>query len=199
MDESRIDSSKLKGLAPAGAGLSPLRAMMARHILLPLLARSLSFDFALGRFVKEGERIAALAEGVEEKLLFKRVLVPPLFGLEENSRYYSVAMVLQHLLDVGSALQARIPKLSRGEKPPKAVRIEDYKPYTDIDADIILRYRRFVAGFRPALLQTLGDTDAPHTHAHPWFGELNPKGWMVMGMVHQIVHRRQIEGILGII
>ncbi len=69
--------------------------------------------------VLEGSKQLDTAEGVEEKLLFKRVLVPPLFGLEENSRYYSVAMVLQHLLDVGSALQARIPKLSRGEKPPK--------------------------------------------------------------------------------
>ena len=33
-------------------------------------------------------------------------------------------------------------------------------------------------------------------HEHPWFGELKAKDWSVMGAIHQVVHRRQIEAII---
>ncbi|WP_456381897.1 hypothetical protein [Hydrogenimonas sp.] len=42
----------------------------------------------------------------------------------------------------------------------------------------------------------MGDIRAPNRYEHPWFGALDPKGWMVMGAIHQTVHRRQIEAIL---
>ena len=196
MDDSRIDSSELKGLAPAGAGLPRGRALLLRYAAFPLLKRLVSFERALSHFEKEGRRAAALCEGLSRERLFGRVMVPPLFGLEENSRYYSPAMVLMHLLIVGQALRERIPRLSRGERPDKEVRIEEYKPYTDIPEDIVKRYRRFVEGFRLTLLENLDDIHAPHRYEHPWFGPLNPKEWMVMGAIHQTVHRRQIEAIL---
>ncbi|WP_456449835.1 hypothetical protein [Hydrogenimonas sp.] len=122
---SDIDSSELKDLAPAGAGLARGRAVFLRYVGFPLLERVVSFDRALDHFEKEGYRAVALCEGLDEERLFTRVLVPPLFGLEENSRYYSSAMVLKHLPVVGTALQERIPRLSRGEKLEREVRIEE--------------------------------------------------------------------------
>lgn len=196
MRESRVDSSEAEGLAPAGAGLSRGRALFLRYAGFPLLNRFISFDRGLDFFEKEGERIVGLAEPLDEEALFTRVMVPPLFGLEENSRYYSVAMVLEHLLIVGNALQNRIPALSRGERLAQEVRIENYKPYTDITPDIVARYRVFVEEFREKLLENMGDIDCENRHEHPWFGPLNPKEWMVMGAIHQIVHRRQIEAVL---
>jgi len=193
--ESRIDSSEAKGLAPAGAGLSKGRALFLRHVGFPLLKRTVSFEWALEHFEREGRRIVELTAPFDEEALFTRVMVPPLFGLEDNSRYYSVAMVLEHLLIVGNALQNRIPALSRGEKLAQEVRIENYKPYTDIGPDVVTRYRAFVGYFREKLLEKMDDIYRENRHEHPWFGPLNPKEWMVMGAIHQTVHRRQIEAI----
>jgi len=196
MNDSRIDSSTAAGLAPAGAGLSKGRALFLRHIGFPLLKRVISFERALARFEKEGWRIVALCNRLDEARLFERVLVPPLFGLEENSRFYSVAMTVAHLHTVGLALERRIPALSRGERFAQEVRIEDFKPYREIPADVVEQYARFIENFRKNLTQNLGDIYLNNRYEHPWFGPLNPKEWMVMGMIHQIVHRRQIEAIL---
>jgi len=194
--DSRIDSSSLKNLAQAGAGLPKGRAVFLRYVGFPILKRAVSFDRALNHFVKEGERSVKLAERIDTEIFFERVMVPHLFGLEENSRYYSIAMVLEHLHIVGMALQTRIPILSRGEKLSREVKIEEYKPYTQIGFDVIDRYRDFIVHFRENLLKNLGDIHGKNRHEHPWFGALNPKEWMVMGAIHQTVHRRQIEAIL---
>lgn len=192
------DSKEIKGLAPAGAGLPAAKVFLARNIMFPLLRRTVSFQKAVDIFESQGRIIVSLSEPLSEETLFERVMVPPLFGLEENSRYYSVAMVLKHLLTVGEALKNRIPALSREEVPEKEVHIEDFKPYGDMEEDIVERYSRFIEGFKKSLVENLADIDSPATYAHPWFGELDVKGWMVMGMVHQIVHRRQIEAILAL-
>lgn len=196
MKRMEKDSRDLKGLAPAGAGLSPGRAFLAKRLLFPMLKRTITFPKALDIFTAQGRRVVKTSAALSEEELFERVMVPPLFGLEENSRYYSTAMVIKHLLTVGEALRDRIPALSRGEVPKREVKIEDYKPYTELDDDIVERYAEFIEGFKESLLSNLADIDSPSTYAHPWFGELDVKGWMVMGMVHQIVHRRQIDAIV---
>ncbi len=184
------------GLAPAGAGLPPVRLFLAKRVLMPLLRSVFTFEKALERFELEGQKIVASSRPLDRKRLFERVLVEPLFGLEDNSRYYSVAMVLEHLLRVGEALESRLPLMSCGEVPKREVRIEAYKPYVLIDEDIVNRYSLFIEGFADKIKREIDDIDSCVTYAHPWFGPLDLKGWMVMGMVHQIVHRRQIEAIL---
>jgi hypothetical protein len=137
-----------------------------------------------------------MASSLTHEQLFERVLVPRLFGLEDNSRYYSVAMVIEHLLIVGKALQVRIPILSQGRKLEGHVKIEDVKPYTEIDAHIISEFQTFLSSYRKKLEANLGDIHIDNTSEHPWFGAFNPKQWSILGMVHQIVHRRQIEAII---
>ena len=124
------------------------------------------------------------------------MLVPKLFGLEDNSRYYSVAMVIEHLLIVGKALQTRIPTLSQGKTLSNQVTIEEVKPYTEIDKNIVAQFERFMADHREELEKNLGDIHIDNRSDHPWFGAFNPKQWSILGMVHQIVHRRQIEAIV---
>jgi len=186
----------LPQLDQAGAGISPSRRWMGKYILFPLLRRSLTWDRTWKLYEKEGKKILRLAKSLDHEELFERVLVPPLFGLEDNSRYYSVAMVLIHLLIVGEALVQRIPVLSRGIKLSDRVKIEDVKPYTEIPEDIVERFERFLQSYRRRLERNLGDIHIDNTTPHPWFGKLNPKGWSTLGMVHQIVHRRQIETIV---
>ncbi len=186
----------VKELGKAGGGISVVKRTMATYLLFPLLNRLLSWDKAWEIYDKEGQKILDLTVGLTHEQLFRRVLIPPLFGLEDNSRYYSVAMVTEHLLSVGTALMTRIPLLSRGEKLGRNVQITDVKPYKEIDEHILGDFAEFLASYRVQMENDIGDIHIDNTSAHPWFGEFNPKQWSVLGMVHQIVHRRQIEAIL---
>jgi len=197
MNNSTKDSQELiKDLGEAGGGLSSGRAFLLRYLGFPLLNSIVSWERALDIFEKEGEKVLSLARSMEKSKLFERVLVPKLFGLEDNSRYYSVAMVLEHLLVVGTALQNRIPSLSQGKKLDKEIKIEDYKPYMEIDNTIIDQYEIFLHGFRKEVEDNIDNIYLENRHEHPWFGELKAKDWSVMGAIHQMVHRRQIEVII---
>ena len=200
MQHNTIDSEKLiEGLGKAGGGLSRSRAFVLKHIAFPLLNPLISWERALTIFEAEGEKIVHLASQLPQEKLFERVLVPKLFGLEDNSRYYSVAMVLRHLLTVGLALQTRIPVLSEGKSLQKEVKIEEYKPYMDIDEDIAGIYKDFLLHFRTNIENDLGNIYLNNRHEHPWIGELRAKDWAVMGAIHQIVHRRQLEAIIQVL
>jgi len=197
MNKSTQDSQELiAGLGKAGGGLSSGRAFFLRHVGFPFLNSIVSWERALDIFEKEGEKVLSFARSMEKDTLFERVLVPKLFGLEDNSRYYSVAMVLEHLLVVGNALQNRIPMLSQGKSVDQEIKIEDYKPYMEIDESIIEQYESFLHGFRKELEENIDNIYLENRHEHPWFGELKAKDWSVMGAIHQVVHRRQIEAII---
>jgi len=191
------DSAQLvKDLEKAGAGISSPKRLAAKHIMFPLLNHFISWEKAWDIYDAEGEKIVRMASSLTHEQLFERVLVPKLFGLEDNSRYYSVAMVIEHLLIVGKALQVRIPILSQGEKLEGDVQIEDVKPYTEISENIVKEFQTFLSSYRENLETNLGDIHIDNTSEHPWFGEFNPKQWSILGMVHQVVHRRQIEAII---
>jgi len=191
------DSSQIiKTLEKAGTGISAPKRLAARYVMFPFLNHLISWEKAWDIYDKEGEKIVRMASSLSQEHLFERVLIPRLFGLEDNSRYYSVAMVIEHLLIVGKALQVRIPILSQGKELKGHVKIEDVKPYTEIDVNIIEEFQTFLSSYREKLQAHLENIHIDNTSAHPWFGEFNPKQWSILGMVHQIVHRRQIEAII---
>ena len=193
----QTDSQEIiKELDKSGAGLSPTRVFLAKHIFIPTLNRFLSWEKAWDIFDKEGKKIIALASTLNKEQLFERVLVPKLLGLEDNSRYYSVAMSIEHLHMVGGALQIRIPILSKGKKINKSIKIEDVKPYKEIDENVVKNFEEFLNTYREKLEKNIVDVYIDNTSTHPWFGEFNPKQWSILAAVHQIVHRRQIEAIL---
>jgi len=185
----------IETLDRAGGGISASKRLLAKHLMFPLLNKTVSWEKAWDIYDKEGEKILTLVSSLDHEQLFKRILVPKLFGLEDNSRYYSVAMVLTHLLSVGNAFQTRIPVLSRGEKLDGHVAIEDVKPYTQRDEEIVAHFKEFMGSYREKLEENIDDIHIDNTSEHPWFGAFNPKEWSILGMVHQTVHRRQIEAI----
>jgi len=189
----------IKELGKSGGGISSLKVCLVKYLMFPLLNKFISWEKAWDIFDNEGQKIIELSQSISKDKLFERVLVPKLFGLEDNSRYYSIAMTLEHLHTVGGALQIRIPILSRGKKLKNDVKIEDVKPYKEIDENIVAEYNEFLSTYRKKLEKNIDDINIDNTSPHPWFGEFNPKQWSVLAMVHQIVHRRQIEAILKII
>ena len=194
--DNRDSQEYIKDIGKAGGGLSTGRAYFLRHFGFPFVNAVISWNRALTIFESEGKKMIHLARSLSKEKLTERMLVPHLFGLEDNSRYYSVAMVLKHVLTVGNALQNRVPLLSQGKELDKEVKIEDYKPYEEIDMSIIDDYEVFLNRFKETMEAEVEDIYLDNRHEHPWFGNLKAKEWVVMGAIHQIVHRRQMEAII---
>jgi hypothetical protein len=183
-------------LDKAGKGLPAIDALLLKYVGFPVLKRLLSWDRGMELFEREGQRILHDVKGLDESVLFKKVLIPKTTGIEDNSRYYSPAMVLWHLIYVGETIRDGIISLSRKEQLDFVVKIENFKPFVDIGSNIVNDYEAFLEGYRSTIEENAGDRYIGNYHAHPWFGPLNPHQWVIMSAVHQVVHRRQLGNIL---
>ena len=193
------DSAAAPKLAPPGAGLPLLQRLYARFYLGPYVAAKADWDESLRSFARETERILTLVEGVPAETLTHRTLVPPQQGLEDSSRFWSIAMTLDHLVIVGEAIVAGVIQLAKGEKPLGKVSIADVKPRPpgETGAAAIARFREFTAEAPARFEREARDRDSAVTHEHPWFGPFTARQWIWLLGVHQGIHGRQIQAILS--
>lgn len=193
-DEDKNIQSRLES---AGKGLPAVEALSLKYILFPLLKVLVPWNLAMRIFESIGTKILDEVKQLDEPTLFRKVLIPRIFGIEDNSRYYSPAMVLLHLIYVGAAIQEGIISLSKNESLDFVVKIANFKPFAEISPGIVNEYETFLKGYRRTLEADVRDKHARKYHAHPWFGPLNPHQWLVMSAVHQWVHARQLRKIQG--
>jgi hypothetical protein len=184
-------------LEKAGIGLPKFQTLFLRYIAFPMLRGTLSWEKGLEIFEKEGRKVLTLVQDLDQEMMNTKVLVPKLFGIEDNSRYYSAAMVIWHLTYVGNVINQGIISLSRGEQLDFTVKIENFKPFVEIGADVTEEYRQFLESYGTNLDNRVWDRFIQNYDAHPWFGPLNPHGRLVLSAVHQWVHRRQLENIIA--
>ena len=182
-------------LAAPGAGLPPVQAFMLRHVLFPAFCRTTSWDEALGLFLREGERVAAAARSLAPEALQTRVLIRAPMGIEDSSRYWSAAMVLEHLIEVGSRVATGVVELTHGQAASVKADIAEVKPKGGGDSDIVAAYRAFLEDYADKVTHRAGDRAARLTAPHPWFGDLTAQRWVCLGALHQQIHRRQMERI----
>ncbi len=194
--QTKEDEQIQNGLESAGNGLPSIDALFLKHIGFPILKSIVSWDRGMQIFEHEGKKIIDSLKGLDREVLFNRVLIPKTLGIEDNSRYYSPAMVLWHLIYVGEVIQQGIISLSKGEKLNFTVKIENFKPFVEIENDILERYESFLFDYRNTIESSVKDKYIKNYHAHPWFGPLNPHQWVIMSAIHQVVHGRQLKRIL---
>lgn len=130
--------------------------------------------------------------------LNRNFLVPRLQGPEDLSRYWSVAMTVEHLNIVGHNIRKMIQNLSDGEIPKRVARTEDVKPQGIANpAEVRLRFVEFLAesAAEEKNLPPIKRGDGGKSQ-HPWFGPLDSFQWHRLLGMHQRIHRRQIEEIL---
>ncbi len=183
-------------LESAGKGLPTIDALFLKYAAFPVLKTFTSWNMGMRLFEHEGKRILHSACELDSDTLFRKVLISKTFGIEDNSRYYSPAMVLWHLIYVGNTIQEGIIALSKGEELDFVVKIENFKPFVEIDPDIVSQYEAFLSSYRHIIEENVVDRYIRKYHAHPWFGPLNPHQWLVMSAIHQWVHGRQLRKIL---
>lgn len=194
-------SSTEPELDKPGAGLPLVELVVAKYIMFPMLRDLTSKEKAIGVFAEETEKIIELIAQLKPDLLTERRLIPRLKGLEDSSRYWSVAMTIEHLVIVGGGITQVIFDLSKNggsKRPPRGT--ADVKPNPDVDAQqIIIKFQQmsdtFIAEMKPLDITAFPSATFPH----PWFGQLNAHGWLTLAGMHQRIHRRQIEKIISLL
>lgn len=85
--------------------------------------------------------------------------------------------------------------LSKNEKPDFVVKIENFKPFVEINHNIVYEYEMFLKAYRRTIEANVKDKYIRNYRVHPWFGPLNPHQWLIMSAIHQSVHGRQLRKI----
>lgn len=184
-------------LAKPGTGLPLVEWLVAKYIIFPNRFRSTTIEQAIEQFEDESKKIIELISGLDDEQLTQRRLIARLQGLEDSSRFWSVAMTIQHLNIVGEGMLGIIVSLSRGKNELPLRGIADVKPSIDVDAqDAIANFKKLTENFGRLARKIDFEKHCGLKHPHPWFGPLNAREWTLFAAPHQAIHRKQIEQII---
>ncbi|NTV72036.1 MAG: DinB family protein [Azonexaceae bacterium] len=182
-------------LAPPGAGLPWLERWFSRTLLQTL--RVFLSNGALTRWLRrETETVLTLAASLPEAQASQPVLVPRVTGLEDSSRSWSANMVLQHLVIVDTGIRELAEALADDTAFARELRIAEVKPEPTAGAEQHARLRAAVDDYA-RLIESLGDLRSTLRHTHPWFGQLDLRGWHTLAAMHTMAHRRQMQHIVA--
>jgi hypothetical protein len=182
-------------LAPPGAGIPAHIRWFGTWVTRPVVNRG-SWDTFRRRFATYAGIFRREVTSLDEAALAPRVLVPRLFGLEDSSRYWSVAMTVRHVSIVSQLVASLIIRLSHGEKIDATVSIAGVKPEATIrPAEALTEFFAFADRGLDEIEAGVGDRRSAATHVHPWFGPLNARGWFWLLGTHTWVHLRQVRRI----
>ncbi len=197
LDAPKLDEPKLD---KPGAGLPFIEWAVAKYIVFPRRFKNSSKEKALADFAEQSDKILKLARGLSSEQLIERRLIPRLQGLEDSSRYWSVAMTLDHLTIVGNLMSQAVIELSKGNNSLKVVGTAEVKPGAAADAARSLKdFEEMTERFLLEVGKANIDVRSKVTHPHPWFGPLNAYQWLVFAAPHENIHRQQIEAIVALL
>lgn len=185
-------------LAPPGAGIPWPQKVILKLIVAPFVANRTDWSTSEERFKKITNKILHEVSSLTEEQLNLRVLVPPQRGLEDSSRFWSIAMTLEHLVIVGRAIVEGISLFGKGEIPQSPVDIAKVKPFGKISSlDSLDLFKKFTLEEYPKFVSALTEQQKNSSvkFEHPWFGHLNSKQWFWLLSVHQGIHLEQIRAI----
>lgn len=181
-------------LAPPGAGLPFFELLIARILFRRRVRTGNSAAFT-ARFVAERERIRGLVRDCAPPRGARRVLIRRVRGLEDSSRYWSVAMTLDHLRIVNGEMAKVIRALTAGTVPPGRASTAAVKPDPGVSMAVAPLYEESC----DTLLAAVANVPSQGTEVkfpHPWFGPMDASAWHALSGSHMAIHRVQIERIL---
>lgn len=184
--------------SPAGTGLPPLEMFLQRNLIFPLICRLTSFEGALALFEKESHSLIMHVSRLAPLARERRILVPRLPAIEDCSRFWSAAMVLEHLIISGSSIKNVVQHLAEGRQPAGAASIAAVKPRGELAGEACVdSFIEFNSQFLNAMHAVRSVKQTRASFSHPWFGQLTLKQWVCLAAIHQRIHRRQVEAIIS--
>lgn len=136
--------------------------------------------------------LAALAGVTDDQARFR----PPGAGAATDAEEsWSIAEVLRHLIQAEEGVAGRVARLARGEPAetsvPGALGGHADTPLPGLIEALAASRRRL----RAVVKSISGNGRLDTTVAHPFYGELNCRGWLALWARHEASHVRQIEQI----
>ncbi len=183
-------------LQEPGAGLPFFEWLVSKYWVVNRMPYQMSWDETQAFFDREGQKAVKVFESIPSVLREKRILIDRITGIEDSSRYWSPAMVLEHLIIVGALMSEGVIMLSRGVAPESPIGVADVKPLGGTAADqSIALFLEFLATTSHRMAAEVQDRESKTCLAHPWFGSLDLRQWHWLMAAHQRVHRKQLEAI----
>jgi hypothetical protein len=184
-------------LAPPGAGVA--RAQRAYGWVLVRVAAACPIGVVLSKLERVSASLVALCPTGGEagaELAVRRVLVRRMTGIEDSSRFWSGAMVLEHLTIVGVKVKELVTELSQGRPSSWVLRTQDVKPAgVQTRAESVAAFEGMVRDFVACVRGMGRGLSSPTLHQHPWFGPLRCRQWVAFVMLHHMVHVPQMRAI----
>lgn len=177
-----------------GAGLPYVESLIVKYFVGKFVSKRDSWEELNRRFENVYREILESVRGVDAKDAVKKVLIKRIQGLEDSSRFWSIAMTVEHLLIVGEAMKKVVIELSHGRELAGEVKIADVKPKGSESWELLLpRFETFVSTALAEINSKVGDRRSQTTKFHPWFGPINAHQWFWLLSAHGRIHLRQIR------
>jgi hypothetical protein len=182
---------KKHNLQAPGSGLPTFENLFIKTVLVPLGRLFLGWKSARVWLNHELKSIEKMIKGLSEEELSQRVLIDHILGIEDDTRDWSVALVIEHLAIVSTGIIQVIKALSEEKSFDGPISIVAVKP--ENRTVTMNELKQIIKDFETFVPQ---NKNSKMTKAHPWFVEFNNKDWNTFLAIHTWVHKRQIKAIL---
>lgn len=184
-------------LQPPGAGLPLVQTVFLRLLVGPILSKLTPAKDNRKRYERLVSKIIERVSAVPEEKRKVKVLVDPIPGLEDSSRYWSLNEVLEHLLIVSKRMEFVILELSSGRVPDEVADTAKVKP-SHADQSSLPEFREYAPELMKRIDQKLVglNFDSELKYLHPWFGKMSAKQWYWLLAGHHAIHYGQIKSII---
>lgn len=197
MADPQQDAEIVAKLDKPGAGLPLHHSLMLRYFVGPFVSKNSDWDKDGASFASVNAKILKHAARLSDEELSTRVLVPSQYGLEDSSRYWSAAMVLEHLVIVGAGIKAIVASLSKGVVPDFEVEIAKVKPKgAGTPQDAVKNFKEFASTAMADLDRDVKDRKSKAALKHPWFGPFTAHQWHWLLTAHAVIHLQQMKAIV---
>jgi hypothetical protein len=170
--------------------------------LIKAAVRTLFLCQSRDQALRQSEALAAryteLAARLSKESGRMSVEVPPMRGVDEDMRRWSLFMLLEHNAIVNRSITAAVVQLANGESLSGPATIDVKKgvmPSSSADASQVELFAKSVAD-HIAAVRELGNLRGTKTSRHPVFGQFDAHKWNCMFAFHLRLHLPQARFIV---
>jgi hypothetical protein len=170
--------------------------------LIKAAVRTLFFFQSRDQALRQSEALLAqymeLAAGLSPEAGRMSIEVPPMRGVDEDMRRWSLFMLLEHNTIVNRSITAAVVQLANGESLSGPATIDVKKgvmPSSSADESQVELFAQSVAD-HIAAVRDLGKLRGTKTSRHPIFGQFDAHQWNCMFAFHLRIHLPQARFIV---
>lgn len=198
--QSVTEMSPPPKLQPPGAGLPLAQRVVLKLWFGPFVSRYTPPSESRKSYEAITRKLVDRVSDIPAETRKIKILVDPIPGLEDSSRYWSLNELLEHLLIVSKGVEKTILSLASGVVPEGKADIAKLKP-GKAEGDFLNEFTAYAPGLMKQIDERLKqpgmDFNSSFRFRHPWFGPFTARQWYWILGSHQAIHYRQAKEIMS--